>query len=233
MSEKKEIRQNIKSWAQDDRPREKLLLKGKSSLSDAELVAILLGSGNREETAVDLAKRILASVDYNLHELGRLTIPALCAFKGIGEAKAISLLAALELGRRRRLSDALDKKKVFSSASCFELMQPIIGELPHEEFWVILLNASNRLLGYKRVSSGGLSNTPADPRTIFKEALLLNASAAILSHNHPSGNISPSEQDKKLTRKLVKAGEVLFISVLDHIIISGNRYYSFNDAGLM
>jgi DNA repair protein RadC len=226
-------KQNIKAWAHDDRPREKLQIKGTTSLSDAELIAILLRSGSQDETAVDLAKRILNDNQYNLVELGQRSIEDLCNYKGIGEAKAISLIASLELGRRRRLSEALQRKQIVRSVHSFEVLQPLLGDLPHEEFWILLLNAANLLIGYRRISQGGLNATVVDARSIFKEALLANASSIILGHNHPSGKVLPSKQDKLLTQNLLKVGEALGLHVLDHIIIGANRYYSFVDEGLM
>jgi DNA repair protein RadC len=225
--------QGIKAWAEDDRPREKLRLKGREALSDAELVAILIGSGSRKETAVQLAKRILASVNANLIELGTLEIDSLCTFKGIGEAKAISIITALELGRRRRLSESMVRKKIDGSTAAFEILQPFIAELAHEEFWVLYLNASNRLLRAKRISIGGLNSTTADPRIIFKEAMLTNATALILAHNHPSGGLKPSNADKAITKKLISAGQSLDILVCDHLILHHNQYFSFSDEGLM
>jgi DNA repair protein RadC len=224
---------SIKSWAEDDRPREKLLLKGKAILSDAELVAILIGSGNRNETAVDLSKRILASIDNNLNKLGKLTVVDLQKFKGIGEAKAISIITALELGRRRRLEEALEFTKITSSKDVFNFMQPLIGELHHEEFWIIYLNNSNKVLFKQQLSKGGLTGTLVDARLVFKKAIELLATAIILCHNHPSGKIEPSAQDKKITSKLKLAGDTLDIKVLDHLIITENAYFSFADENLM
>ena len=221
----------IKSWAEDDRPREKLLLKGKGALSDAELIAILLGSGSRNETAVDLAKRILASVKNNLNELGRLGVPELSSFKGVGEAKAIGIITALELGKRRRQSEALERKKLGSSAEAFEVLQPLIGDLPHEEFWVIYLSSSNKVIASRCVSKGGISGTLADVRMIFKEAFAQNATAAILAHNHPSGSVNPSQADTTLTKKMVEAGNIMDVKIIDHLIITEHQYYSFADEG--
>ncbi len=220
---------SIKSWAEDDQPREKLMLKGKDVLSDAELIAILIGSGNRDESAVGLSKRILASVGNNLNALGKLSIKQLCEFKGIGEAKAISIIAAMELGRRRRSEDALELKKITSSKSVFEIMQPIIGELLHEEFWVLYLNNALKVIYKSQISKGGITGTVADVRLIFKIALENNATAMILIHNHPSGKLEPSDADKKLTKEMKTAGNNLKIPVLDHIIISETGYYSMKD----
>ncbi|UFH46746.1 DNA repair protein RadC [Flavobacterium galactosidilyticum] len=222
----------ITNWSEDDKPREKLMLKGKSALSDAELIAILIGSGSRNESAVDLSKRILASVDNNLNALGKLSITQLMTFKGIGEAKAISIIAAMELGRRRRSEDALELKKVTSSKVIFEIMQPIIGELPHEEFWIIYLNNSNKVISKSQLSKGGITGTLVDVRIVFKTALEMGATALILCHNHPSGTLVPSEADKQITRKLKLAGESLEIKVLDHLIVTEASYYSFADEGI-
>ncbi len=221
----------IKSWAEDDRPREKLLLKGKAALSDAELIAILLGSGSRNETAVDLAKRILAAAQYNLNELGRFEVNALRQFKGVGEAKAIGIITALELGKRRRQSEALERKKVVSSAQAFEVLQPLIGDLPHEEFWGVFLSTSNRILTTRCISKGGFTGTMADVRMVFKEALLLNATALVLAHNHPSQSLKPSHPDRLLTKKMAEAGQLMDIKLMDHLIISEHGYYSFADEG--
>ena len=224
---------SIKNWNEDDRPREKMLQKGRSTLSDAELIAILIGSGSRDESAVALSQRILASIENNLNELGKLSIRNLTGFKGIGNAKAISILAALELGRRRREEDALEKKKITSSNSVFELMQPLIGELPHEEFWIVYLNNSNKVLQKTQLSKGGITGTLVDIRIVLKNALQLGAVGIILVHNHPSGTLQPSLADKQLTQKIKTAGESLDIKVLDHIIITEKAYFSFADDNLL
>lgn len=224
---------SIKSWNEDDRPREKLQLKGKSALSDAELIAILLGSGSANESAVDLAKRILQSVDNNLNALGRLTIEKLTQFKGIGPAKAINIITALELGNRRRIEEALEPKKITTSGHGFNLMQPILADLNHEEFWVVYLNNSNRILSFECVSKGGMTATLADVRTIFSEALSRKATALVLAHNHPSGRKDPSASDIALTKKMVEAGRIMDINVLDHLIITHHSYFSFADEGLL
>ncbi|MFI2741230.1 DNA repair protein RadC [Zhouia sp. PK063] len=224
---------SIKNWSESDRPREKLLQKGKAVLSDAELIAILIGSGSREESAVQLSQRILSSVHNNLNELGRLTVADLMQFKGIGEAKAITIVAALELGRRRRDENPLDRKKITSSISVFELMQPIIGELPHEEFWIVYLNNSNKVIQQNQLSKGGITGTLVDVRLVLKQALQLNATAIILVHNHPSGTLQPSEADKQITRKLKTASENLDIKVLDHLIVTAKSYFSFADEGIL
>lgn len=219
---------SIKYWAEDDKPREKLMLKGKSVLSDAELIAILIGSGSRSESAVDLSKRILASVE-NLNVLGKLSLQQLTTFKGIGEAKAITIIAAMELGRRRGSEETVELTKITSSRVVFNIMQPIIGELPHEEFWVLYLNNSNKVIYKSQLSKGGIAGTVVDVRIIFKTAFEHNATALILVHNHPSGVLQASDADKQITQKLKEAGKNLDISVLDHIIITEKSYYSFRD----
>lgn len=224
---------SIKNWSQDDQPREKLLYKGKAALSDAELVAILIGSGNREESAVALCKRILSSTDNNLSALGKMSIKQLTDFKGIGEAKAITIIAALELGRRRRGEEALEKKKITSSKSVFELMQPIIGELEHEEFWIIYLNNSNKVIHKNQLSKGGITGTLVDVRLVLKNALEVGALGLILAHNHPSGTLRPSEADKNITQKLKTAAQSLDIKVLDHLIITEKAYFSFADENVL
>ena len=224
---------SIKYWAEDDRPREKMLLKGKTSLSDAELIAILIGSGNKKESAVALSKRILGSINNNLNTLGKLTVDDLKKFNGIGEAKAISIITALELGRRRRLEEALVLPKIISSKNVFNFMQPLIGELNHEEFWVVYLNNSNKVLFKELLSKGGLTGTLVDVRLVFQKAIELFATAIILCHNHPSGKLKPSMADKSITNKLKLAGETLDIKVLDHLIITENAYFSFADENLI
>ncbi len=222
----------IKAWAEEDRPREKMLNKGKQSLSDAELLAILLGSGSREETAVGLAQRVLKSVENNLNELGKRSLPELMRFKGIGEAKAISIAAALELGRRRQLSEIIDRPQVKSSKDAFNFIAPVLLDLDHEEFWILLLNRANRIISRQKISAGGVSGTVVDAKIIFRTTLeIAPASSIILCHNHPSGNLRPSQADIDITRKLKKAGETLDIAVLDHLIIAGTGYYSFADEG--
>lgn len=220
---------SIKNWSEDDKPREKLLNKGRNSLSDAELVAILIGSGSRDESAVALSKRILASVNHQLGELGRLSIPQLMQFRGIGKAKAVTIAAALELGRRRRGEEAAKVARITGSRDVFELMQPLIGELPHEEFWIVYLNNANKVLHSVLLSKGGITGTLVDVRLVMKQALELGAVALILAHNHPSGTLKPSEADKLITRKLNKAAEALDLKILDHLIITERDYYSFAD----
>lgn len=223
----------IKTWAEEDRPREKLQNKGATYLTDAELLAILLGSGSREESAVGLARRILRAVDNDLQELGKKTIADLCQFKGIGLAKAITIIAAMELSRRRQLSDIKTKTQIKSSREVFQLLAPIMMDLHHEEFWIVMLNRANRVLGKVQISSGGVSGTVVDAKIVFRKALEERATSIILTHNHPSGNLKPSQADIDLTQKLKKAGQNIDIQVLDHIIISAKGYFSFADEGLL
>ncbi|WP_304038785.1 RadC family protein [Mesonia mobilis] len=224
---------SIKNWAEGDRPREKLLQKGKMSLSDAELIAILIGSGSREESAVQLSKRILAASENKLNELGKFSVQQLTKFKGIGEAKAITIVAAMELGRRRRGEEAVRRKQITSADAVFEVMQPIIGDLGHEEFWILYLNNSNKILQKLQLSKGGMTGTLVDVRLAFKNALEVGATSVILAHNHPSGTLKPSEADKQLTRKLKLAGESLDIKVLDHLIVTQKSYFSFANEGIL
>ena len=224
---------NIKSWAEADRPREKLLLKGKNALSDAELVAIIIGSGNKKESAVELSKKILASIHNDLNRLGKLTIADLTQFNGVGEAKAISIIAALELGRRRKMAEVAKRTKITSSEDAYCSISPLLSDLPHEEFWVIFLNRNNEVLTQENISKGGVTGTVADSKIIFKRAIELLASGIILSHNHPSGNLKPSDADLKLTKKMGEVGKMLDIPVLDHLIIGEKKYFSFADEHLM
>lgn len=223
-------RGSIKAWAEDDRPREKLLNKGCAALSDAELVAILIASGNREMSAVELAQLILRDVNHNLTALAKLNLHDLMAYRGIGEAKAISIAAALELGRRRKNETQEARTKVNSSKVVYDEFYPLC-DLNHEEFWVLLLKRNNTIIDKVKVSSGGISGTVADARLIFKSAIQRLASAIILVHNHPSGNLKPSDSDHSLTKKLKAAGETLDIPVLDHVIVADAGYYSFADEG--
>ena len=229
MTEKK----SIKEWAADDRPREKMIDKGKAALSNAELIAILIGSGNSELSAVELSRVILDSVDNNLIALSNLTLDDLMQHKGIGEAKAITIMAALELGKRRRGAEANLPTEVKDSKDSFERFLPYIDDMRQEHFLVLYLNQSNHALKVECISNGGTTTVIADPKLIFKNALNLNATAIILGHNHPSGNPRPSEDDRQLTKKLIAAGKLLDISVIDHIIIGNERYYSFRDHGEM
>lgn len=223
----------FKSWAEDDRPREKLLKKGKSTLSDAELLAILLNTGSRNETVVDLAKRLLAGTNNDLITLSRMTVKELTSLKGIGEAKAVTIAAALELGKRRRESEARQKTVIGSSKDAYEILAASITDIPHEEFWILLLNRQNHLIKKHFVSSGGMSGTVADQRLIFKKALEESASGIILAHNHPSGSCKPSRDDISLTKKLKEAGKIMDIPILDHIIVTDTGYYSFADEGIL
>ena len=224
---------SIKSWAEEDRPREKMLAKGKEALSNAELIAILIGSGNSKETAVDLSKRILHDNKDNLIELSRLTINDLMKYNGIGEAKAVTIAAALELGRRRRFSEALEKPSIKNSQVAYECFYAHLSDLNHEQFWIMLLNNANKVIRLEKIGVGGMTGTTADPKKIFKCALENNAASIMLCHNHPSGNVIPSNADKKITENLVKAGQFLEIKILDHIIIGNDNYFSFADEGLL
>jgi len=224
---------NIKSWSPEDRPREKLLLKGTSALSDAELVAILIGSGTPKMSAVELSKKILLQGNNNLNELARLSVKDLMKIKGIGEAKAITIVAALELGRRRKEQDPEEKPKITSSKDAFDLLKGEMMDLPNEEFWVLLVNRANRVIKKKRISEGGVSGTVADPKIIYKMALEELASGVIVAHNHPSGNLQASQSDIDLTKKLKDAGKFLEIQLLDHIIIANQKYLSFADEGMI
>jgi DNA repair protein RadC len=227
--------QNLKilSWAEEDRPREKLLMKGKSALSDAELIGILIGSGTVSMSAVDLAKVILNDVNNNLNDLAKLSVKDLQKFKGIGEAKAISIMSALELGRRRRESEMPKKLRITSSKDVYDIMAANLLDLQHEEFWVLLLNRANAVIKKVQISAGGVAGTVADPKIIFKTALENLSSSIILVHNHPSGNLTPSQADKEITKKMKEAGKLLEIPVLDHIIFADKSYYSFADEGIL
>lgn len=221
----------IKQWAEDDRPREKMLKKGISALSDAELIAILIGSGNRDETAVDLAKRILHSVHHNLSDLAKLTIADLQSFKGMGEAKSIHIMAALELGRRRKETERSALASMQSSRDVYEFLAPRLIDLSHEEFWVLLLNRSNKIIRDVCISRGGVTGTVADLRMIFKSAVEALATSLIVCHNHPSGNPTPSKADNDLTNKIKQAGDLMDIQLLDHIIVTETTFYSYADEG--
>lgn len=223
----------IKHWSPEDRPREKLILKGKSSLSDAELIAILIGTGTSTLSAVDLAKKVMQSVDNNLHQLARLTVKDLIKIKGIGEAKAITIVAALELGRRRKELETDEKPKITGSKDAYEILKADLLDMPHEEFWILLLNRANRVITKKQISQGGVAGTVADPKIIFKMALETLASGIILAHNHPSGNLTASQADIDLTKKLKEGGKLLEIYVLDHLIVAGQKYFSFADEGML
>ena len=223
----------IRNWAEDDRPREKLALKGRHSMSDAELLAILIGSGTRNESALDLAKNILKLADDNLAELSKLSIPDFIKVKGIGQARAVTILAAMELGSRRNESEAMVRDKIKTSRDAYEIFRNIIGDRPYEEFWIILLNRANKVLKKCNISEGGISGTVVDPKKIFKISLDNHASSIILGHNHPSGVVTPSEADCRITKKLHDAGAMLEVAVLDHLIIGEDSYYSFADDGAL
>jgi DNA repair protein RadC len=224
---------SIKFWAEDDRPREKMILKGRESLSDAELLAILLGSGSKNESAVDLSKRMLQSVDNHLNSLGKMSLKQLITFKGVGEAKAVTIAAAMELGRRRRMEDARQLPKISTSKTVFEIMHPLLYDLPHEEFWVLYLNNSNKVIYKSLLSKGGITGTVVDLRLIFKTALEQHAVGIILCHNHPSGRLEASEADKKITQKIKTAAVHLEIHLMDHLIITETSYLSFADQGIL
>jgi DNA repair protein RadC len=223
----------IKSWAEADRPREKLKIKGKQQLSEAELMAILLGSGSREESALALSKRMLSSFNNDLTAVGKAELHDLKKFKGIGEVKAIKIIAALELGRRRQLTSIIEKPQVCSSKEAFDALAPLMIDLPHEEFWIIMLNRANRVIGREKISSGGVAGTVVDAKVVFRKAIQRLACALILAHNHPSGNLRPSQSDIDLTKKLIRAGQALDISVLDHLIITHKGFFSFADEGVI
>ena len=224
---------NIKTWAVEDRPREKLLMKGKAALSDAELIAILLGTGTAAASAVDVAKMVLQTVNNDLNELARLTVKDLTKIKGVGAAKAVTIVSALELGRRRRETNTEERPKITGSKDIYELLKADLLDIPHEAFWIVLLNRANRVIKKYQISQGGVAGTVADPKIIFKIALEELASGVILAHNHPSGNLTASKADIDLTRKLRESGKLLEIEVLDHLIIAGKNYMSFADEGLM
>ncbi|HEY9004167.1 MAG TPA: DNA repair protein RadC [Mucilaginibacter sp.] len=224
---------SIKAWAEEDRPREKLSTQGRRALTDAELIAILISSGSRTETAVELSKRILHHYDNDLNRLAKASIQELSNFRGIGEAKAISIIAALEIGRRRNDTEVKAVESIVSSKDAYNLMRRHLVDLNHEEFWIILLGRSSKVLGKELISKGGLSGTVADPKVIFHIALQHQASGIILIHNHPSGNLKPSQLDISLTKRLSEAGRMLDIQILDHLIIGDTGYYSFGDESLL
>jgi DNA repair protein RadC len=224
---------NIKRWAAEDRPREKLLLKGKAALTDAELIAILLGTGTASMSAVDVAKTILEAVGNDLNELARLTVKDLTKIKGVGEAKAVTIVSALELGRRRKDLLGEEKPKISGSKDIYDLLKAELLDIPHEAFWIVLLNRANRVIKKHQISQGGVAGTVADPKIIFKIALEELASGVILAHNHPSGNLTASQADIDLTRKLKESGKLLEIQILDHVIFAGKKYMSFADEGLL
>lgn len=223
----------ILSWHEGERPREKLIQRGKTALSDAELIGILLGSGARSLSAVDLARQLLKAADYDLQRLARMSVEELMGFKGIGEAKAINIISALELGRRRKERNPVKREKITCSEDIYRLMRPHLQDEVREEFWIVMLNRANLVMKKYPVSQGGVSGTVADPKLIFKAALQLPASAIILVHNHPSGNLKPSTADIQLTQKLKQAGNMLDLPVLDHIIYTDQHYFSFADEGIL
>lgn len=225
---------SIKNWAEEDRPREKLMLKGVSALTDSELLAIIIGSGNDKESAVELSRRILHNSDNNINNLAKLSVNDLVkGFRGIGPAKAINIISALELGRRRKLEEVPDRKKITSSKDAYSQLYPILSDLNHEETWALILDRSNKVVSNMQVSRGGISGTVVDIRLILREALNHFASGIILSHNHPSGNCTPSPQDTAITKKLKEAAKWMDIQLLDHIIVCGEQYYSYADNGII
>ena len=221
----------IKFWAEADRPRERMVKNGRHSLSDSELLAILIRSGTRQETAVELSRRILGQVDNDLTRLSRLSLQELAAFKGMGSVKAVTIVAALELGRRRRLAEASKTLSIASSKDVADFFTPDMSDLNYEEFWILLLNRANKIIGKHLVSKGGITGTVVDPKVVFKIAIEHTASGIILCHNHPSGSLTPSDADLSLTKKLCEAGRLLDIQVLDHLIVAGEHYFSFADEG--
>ena len=223
----KHERVSIKNWPEDDRPREKMIKKGISALSNSELIAILIGNGTKDESAIDVAQNVLNHANNNINELSRFTLKQLCKINGIKNAKALRIIAALELGRRRNAEDIIEKKKITSSNDVFILFKSLINDLSHEEFWVLYLNHANNIIDHTRISQGGIAGTITDLRIIFKTALDKMATNIIVCHNHPSGNLIPSEADIKLTNKLFEAGKIIDIQLLDHLIIANNKYYSF------
>jgi DNA repair protein RadC len=225
--------QGIKFWAEDDRPREKLLQKGKTALSDAELLAIIIGSGTRKKSAVELAKEILSSYNNNLSEFSRVQITELLKFNGIGEAKAINIISALELGRRRQGSEMPSKIKVNGSSVVYQYLKQFLSDLIHEEFYVIMLNSANEIIQTKQISKGGMSATVVDGKVIFNLALSCQATAIIVSHNHPSGSLIPSKADMNLTKSLYEFGKYIDLPLIDHLIFTDNGYFSFADQGLL
>ena len=224
---------SIAQWAEEDRPREKMIINGVTSLSDAELLAILISSGSKNESAVELMRRVLASCDHNLNDLGKWGLPEFARYKGIGPAKATTIMAALELGKRRKGHEIKDRKSIVCSSDVYEIFYPIMCDLAQEEFWILLLNQANKVICKTRISTGGIDGTYADVRSILREALLNRATGIILSHNHPSGNINPSESDKKLTSAIVQGAMTMNIRVSDHVIISDGKYFSFADEDIL
>ena len=223
----------ITDWAVGDRPREKLIQKGTSSLSDAELLAILINSGTRDKSAVDLGRELLGTVNNNLNSLGRLSIADLKKLHGIGPARAVTIAAALELGRRRKITEVPEVTQIKCSKDVADIFQPLLSDLAHEEFWILFLNRSNKVINMMKLSQGGVSGTVTDVRIVMKKAIEYLASGIIVCHNHPSGNLNPSESDTKITQKIKEAGNLMDIQLLDHLIISDREYYSFADNGVL
>jgi DNA repair protein RadC len=223
----------ITDWAVEDRPREKLIQKGSSSLSDAELLAILINSGTKDRSAVDLGRELLGIVNNNLNSLGKLTIADIKKIRGIGTARAVTIAASLELGRRRKMAEVQDVPQIRSSKDVADIFQPLLSDLVHEEFWILFLNRSNKVINKMKLSQGGISGTVTDVRIVMKKAIEYLASGIIVCHNHPSGNLNPSESDSKITQKIKEAGNLMDIQLLDHLIISDKDYYSFADNGLL
>jgi len=224
---------SIKNWDEQDRPREKLLAKGRKALSDAELIAILIGSGSRNETAVELARKIMQSAGNNLNALGAFSVNDLKKHKGIGEAKAVTIVSALEIGRRRKAADVTERKKITCSSDLFELFYSFTADLPHEEFWAVYLNSANKIIDTVNISSGGIAGTVADVRQIMKFGIEKLATAMAICHNHPSGNVNPSNADIQLTKKIFNAGQIMNIQLLDHIIVGDKNYFSFADENIL
>ena len=224
-------RLTITQWAEEDRPREKMMMHGASALSNADLLAILIGSGNAEESAVELMRKVLNDYHNNLNELGKASIDDLCRYKGIGSAKAISILAASELGKRRKEEAVKERVTILSSKDVYDCFYPLMCDLPTEEFWVLMLNQASKIIDKVKISAGGLSATAVDVRCILREALIKRASAIVLCHNHPSGNIRPSKEDDLLTRHVAQASECMDIRLVDHIILTDGAFYSYSDEG--
>lgn len=228
---KENYKLNINQWAEADRPREKMMNKGAEALSDAELLGILIGSGNTDESAVELMRRVLATCDNNLNELGKWDVHRFSTFKGMGPAKSLTVMAALELGKRRKLQETNERKQITYSKDIYDLFHPQLCDLPHEEFWILLLNQGSKVIDKIRISSGGIDGTYVDVRTVLREALLQHATQIALIHNHPSGNTTPSAEDKQLTRNIREASKVMNIRLADHVIICDGKYHSFADEG--
>ncbi len=229
----RETKLTIPQWAEEDRPREKMMSKGAEALSDAELLAILIGTGNKDESAVELMRRVLASCDNNLNELARWEAHHFHRFKGFGPAKSITIMAALEIGKRRKLQEAKERTTIRCSNDIYNLFHPLLGDQPQEEFWILLLNQGCKIIDRIRISTGGIDGTYADIRTILREALLQRATQLILIHNHPSGNNQPSHEDRLLTQRILKGAQTMNISLTDHVIICDGKFFSFADEGLL